>query len=245
MDVLVQIMWWVPLPMLAVLVAFMFWRHSIGFFPWFFTYVLYTVLISILRFVFRKHEIYGYVYWYSDAGSAILGIIVMYEVFRTVIGKLMHRGWVNALFPVTVILTLGLTFLRTRAVDTDLNSTMTWIVGGEMCARIIEVAMFLLLLVFVAVLGLRWREHQFGISAGFGIYAVCALLASTKYYEIGSRFILWWSVISVVSYTVAVLIWLWYFSNPIVVEAKSSDEPPLSLQDLERYKDIARRVPRP
>ena len=31
--------------------------------------------------------------------------------------------------------------------------------------------MFLLLLIFVAILGLRWRAHQFGISAGFGIYA--------------------------------------------------------------------------
>src|SRR5205085_11655623 len=128
---------------------------------------------------------------------------------------------------------------------TDLNSTMSWIVGGEMCARIIEVAMFLLLLVFVAVLGLRWREHQFGISAGFGIYAAFALLASTKYYEIGSRFNLWWSVISVVSYTVAVLIWLWYFSTPIKVEPTRNEQPPLSLQDLERYKDLARRVPYP
>jgi hypothetical protein len=223
----------------------MFRRQSIRFFPWFFVYVSYTVLATTLRFVLLHREIYPYVYWYSDAGSAVLGIIVMYEVFRSVSYKLIPRSWVNALFPVTVIGTLILTFLRTRAVDTDLNTTMTWMIGGQMCARIIEVAMFLLLLIFVAVLGLRWREHQFGISAGFGIYSAFALLASTKYYEIGSRFNLWWSVISVVSYTVAVLLWLWYFSTPIAAEVQSSDEPPLSLQDLERYKDIARRVSRP
>jgi hypothetical protein len=244
MDSLLQVLWWATLPLLVVLLGLMFWRHSVRFFPWFFIYVFYTVLAAILRFVLRNHEIYPYVYWYSDAGSAVLGIIVMYEVFRRVSYKLISRLWVNAIFPVTVIGTLALTFLRTRAVDTDLNTTMTWMIGGQMCARIIEVAMFLLLLVFVAVLGLRWREHQFGISAGFGIYAAFALLASTKFYEIGSKFYLVWSVISVVSYTVAVLIWLWYFRIPIAVEPKSSDEPPLSLQDLERYKDIARRVPR-
>jgi len=105
--------------------------------------------------------------------------------------------------------------------------------------------MFLLLLLFVAVLGLRWRDHEFGLSAGFGIYAAFSLLASTKYYEIGSEFILSWSVISVVSYTVSVLIWLWYFSTSVKAVVPSSDEPPLSLQDLERYRDIARRVPRP
>jgi hypothetical protein len=243
MDALLQILWWATLPLLVVLFGVMYWRHSFCSFPWFFIYVSYTVLASIVRFVLRNHEIYPYVYWYSDAGSALLGIIVMYEVFRRVSHKLIPRLWGNALFPVTVIGTLILTFLRTRAVDTDLNTTMTWMIGGQMCARIIEVAMFLMLLIFVAVLGLRWREHQFGITAGFGIYAACALLASTKFYEIGSKFYLVWSVISVVSYTVAVLIWLWYFKSPVAGEPPSSDEPPLSLQDLERYKDIARRVP--
>jgi hypothetical protein len=246
MEALLQVLMWAALPLLVVLLGVMFWRHSFYSFPWFFIYVFYTVLASLLRFVLRNHGIYAYVYWYSDGGSAVLGIIVMYEVFRSVSYKLIRRLWVNAIFPVTVTGTLILTYLRTRVpAETDLETIMNWMIGGQMCARIIEVAMFLLLLIFVAVLGLRWREHQFGITAGFGIYSVCALLASTKYYEIGSKFYLVWSVISNVSYTVAVLIWLWYFSTPIAVEAQSSDEPPLSLQDLERYKDIARRVPRP
>jgi len=243
MEALLQVLWWVPLPLLVVLLGVMFWRHSIRVFPWFFIYVFYTVLATILRFVLRNHEIYARVYWFSDAGSALLGIIVMYEVFRSVSHKLIPRLWVNAIFPATVIGTLILTFLRTRAVATDFDAIMNWMIGGQMCARIIEVAMFLLLLIFVAVLGLRWREHQFGISAGFGIYSAFALLASTKFYEIGSRFYLRWSVISVVSYTVAVLIWLWYFSTPIKVEPTRNEQPPLSLQDLERYKDLARRVP--
>jgi hypothetical protein len=247
MDAFLQVMWWAPLPLLLGLLGLMLWRHTARVFPWFFAYVSYTTLATIIRFVLFvlvKHKSYAYVYWFSDAGSALLGVFVMYEVFRSVSYKLIRGFWINGLFPVIVICTLVLTILRTRAVDTDLEVTMMWMVAGQMCARIIEVAMFLLLLVFVGVLGLRWRQHQFGVTAGFGIYAACALLASTKYYEIGSRFNLSWSVISVVSYTVAVLIWLWYFSVPIAAEAVSSDEPPLSLQALEQYKEIARRVPR-
>ena len=244
MNVLTQVLWWATLPLLVVLLGLMFWRHSIRSFPGFFAYVLYAVLAAILRFTLRHNGIYPYVYWYTDIGYAVMGIVVMYEVFRSVSSKLITRSWVNAVFPVIVIGTLILTFLRTRAVDTSLNTAMAWFVGIEMGARIIEVAMFLMSLVFVAVLGLRWRTHQFGISAGFGIYAVFSLLASTKYYENGSKFGLSWALISVVSYTVVVLMWLWYFSTPIAVDVQSSDEPPLSLQDLERYKDIARRVPR-
>src|ERR1041384_7333124 len=236
MDILSNVLWWATLPMLVVLLGLMFWRHSVRSFPWFFTYVLYAVLAAIARFILRHNEIYPYVYWYSDVGYAVIGIAVMYEVFRIVSQKLIARFWANTIFSVIVIGTLILTYLRTRAVDTHLNPTMTWFVGIEMGARIIEVAMFLLLLIFVAVLGLRWRAHQFGISAGFGIYAAVSLLASTKYYEIGSKLVLAWALMSVVSYTVIVLIWLWYFSTPIAVEAPSSDEPPLSLQDLERYK---------
>src|SRR4051812_12755477 len=119
MDILLQVLWWVPLPMLAVLLGLMFWRHSVRFFPWFFVYVSYTLLATILRLVLRNHEIYPYIYWSSDAGSAVLGIIVMYEVFRSVIGRLIQQWKVNAIFPFIVILTLGLTFLRTRAANTD------------------------------------------------------------------------------------------------------------------------------
>jgi len=244
MDILSQVLWWATFPMLVVLLGFMFRHHSIRSFPWFSAYVLYALLAAVLRFVLLHHRIYPYVYWYTDVGYALVGIAVMYEVFRSVSKKLIPPFWSTAIFPVIVIGTLILTFLRTRAVDTDLNSTMAWFVGIEMCARIVEVAMFLLLLMFVAILGLRWRAHQFGISAGFGIYAAFSLLASTKYYENGSKFILSWALISVVSYTVTVLIWLWYFSNPVEAEAARSDEPPLSLQDLERYKEIARRMPR-
>jgi hypothetical protein len=244
MDILSQVLWWSTLPMLIVLLGLMLWRHSLRSFPAFFAYVLYAILAAVLRFVLRHHTIYPYIYWYTDVGYAVMGIVVMYEVFRSVSRKLITGFWVNAIFPIIVIGTLILTFLRTRAVDTDLNTTMAWFIGIEMGARIIEVAMFLLLLLLVAALGLRWRAHQFGISAGFGIYAAFSLLASTKYYENGSNFVLSWALISVVSYTVVVLIWLWYFTTPIAVEVQSSDEPPLSLQDLERYKDIARRVPR-
>jgi hypothetical protein len=95
------------------------------------------------------------------------------------------------------------------------------------------------------IFGLRWRQQDFGVSAGFGLYSTFALFGSTKFSEIGTTFVFWWSVLSVVSYNVAVLIWLWYFSTPIKAEIPRSEEPPLSLQDLERYRNIARKVRRP
>ena len=97
----------------------------------------------------------------------------------------------------------------------------------------------------VTLFGLRWRQHYFGISAGYGIYATVNLFTTTKYYEFGTEFTFLWSVVSLVSYTVAILIWLWYFSTPIAAETPRSPGPPLSLEDMERYKQIVRKTPRP
>lgn len=122
---------------------------------------------------------------------------------------------------------------------------VTWVVGVELGLRFIQVLMFLMLFVLVALFGVRWRQHHFGISAGYGIYAAVSLFTTTKYYESGTRFTFLWGWVSVITYTIAVLIWLWYFKTPVAVEVQSSEQPPLSLQDLERYKDLARRVPYP
>ena len=238
--------WWVALPLLALVFWAMLAKGSWKMLPWFFAYITYAVSTDILRFTVSSHRVaYSYVYWASEAGYAVLGIAVMYEVVSGVFQNIHRTLWFRLTFIVAVTITFVLAISRTMAARNDLNGIMTWIVGGEMGVRVVEVAVFVLMVAMVALLGLRWRQHQFGICAGFGIYSSCALLASTKYYEIGSKFNFWFSVISVVSYTVAVLIWLWYFSTPIKVVAKSSEQPPLSLQDLERYKDIARRVSRP
>lgn len=246
MSILSFLGWWGPLPLQVVLLWLMIRRGSLAVFPWFFTYTAYSVLATGVRFALRNNDpVYPYVYWGSEAVYAFLGIAVMYEVFSGVFGRLGRLWWFRPIFPLTALLTLGLTVHLTRITQTDLNTEMTWIVGGEMAARILQVAMFVLMTVLVGLFGLRWRQLQFGISAGFGVYATAALFASTKYYEIGSDFIFWWSVISVVSYTMAVLIWLFYFSTPIKAEKQRSEEPPLSLPALERYKEILRRAQRP
>jgi hypothetical protein len=246
MNLLLQALWWGSLPVLGIVLGCMIVRGSHKNFPRFFVYIVYAVATGVLRFVVSGHlPLYAYVYWATDAGYAVLGIAVMYEALTSTFQNLGHRSRLRLLFAAIVLLTLSLTAILTATTRNDLTRTMALIVGAEMGTRLVEVAMFVLLLVATPVLGLRWRQHAFGICAGFGIYSTCALLASTKYYEIGSRFNFLWSVISVVSYTVAVLIWLWYFSTPIPADATNSEQPPLSLSALERYKEIARRVPRP
>jgi hypothetical protein len=233
---------------LQLLLSYVLVRQKVyRVFPWFFAYTLFSIVAAIARFAFKNYETpYFYLYWGTDAVQSVLGGIVMYEVCRGVFRNLGRNWWARIVFPVLLLIAVALTLARTGAQLPGAEGTlMTWVVKAELGLRFLQVLLFLLLFALVTFVGVRWRQHHFGISAGYGIYAAVNLFTTTKYYESGTKFTFLWGWISVITYTVAVLIWLWYFSTPIKVEIASSEQPPLSLQDLERYKDIARRVPRP
>jgi hypothetical protein len=237
---------YIPLVLQVWLSVVMLRKRHYRTYLFFFTYTLFSILSAIARAAAATYaNAYFYVYWITDVALAILGSLVMYEVCRIVFRNLGKARWLPAVFglvaAVSVILTIGRT---SRPLSGAEHSLMTWVVGAELGLRFLQVLVFVMLLVLVALFGLRWRQHPFGISAGYGIYAAVNLFTTTRFYESGTKFTFVWGFVSIITYTMAVLIWLWYFSTPIKEVEVSSEGPPLSLQDLERYKDTARRVPR-
>jgi hypothetical protein len=245
MNAMTFILWWGAMPLQLLLLWILVRKHAFSPFPWFSSYTLFSIVASFARFLARHHHpTYVRVYWTTDAIYAILGIAVMYEVFRSVLRNLTSARWSR--FAFALIVTLGLTLTAARVWLVPPGSGITiWILAGEMAARLLQVIVFVLLVLLATLFGLRWRQHAFGICAGFGLYSTAALFASTKYYEFGTGFRISWGVISIVSYNAAVLIWLWYFSGPLESEPPRADQPPLSAQELGRYKQIVRREPRP
>ncbi|MFZ0283668.1 MAG: hypothetical protein WAL32_00425 [Terriglobales bacterium] len=247
MTLLTLILWWGELPLQAVLLYVLVRKQSFRTFPWFFVYTVFAVTAGVSRFLVRNHPpVYLHVYWTTEAIYPLLGIAVMYEVFRNVFRNFSRLWWFPPLFPFTVVLCLGLTISRSLSVPGGLEKgAVAWIVGSELGVRLLQVAMFALLVTMVLLFGLRWRQQAFGICAGYGLFASVALLTTTRFYEFGTKFKFLWGLISVITYSIAVLIWLWYFSVPLKTEATRAEQPPLSAQELGRYKEIVRRVRRP
>ena len=247
MNLLNFIVWWGELPLQAILLYVLVRKQSFRTFPWFFVYTLFTVAAGISRFLTHNyHSIYFGVYWTTQAVSSLLGIAVMYEVFRNVFRNFSRLWWFPLIFPLTVLLSLALTISRSLSVPSGLHDgAIAWIVGTEMGLRLLQVAMFVLLVTMVLLFGLRWRQQAFGICAGYGLHASVALLTTTKFYEFGTKFKFLWGLVSVITYSIAVLIWLWYFSVQPRSEPPRAEQPPLSAQELGRYKEIVRRVRRP
>jgi hypothetical protein len=246
MSFLNFILWWGELPLQAALLYVLVRKRSFLVFPWFFVYTAFAVTAGISRFVVRDdHAIYVTVYWATEAIYPLLGIAVMYEVFRNVFRNFIRLWWFPPIFPLTVVLSLALTISRSVSVPSGLQGGMAWIVGAELGVRLLQVCMFALLVTMVLLFGLRWRQQAFGICAGYGLFATVALLTTSKFYEFGTRFKYLWGLVSVIAYSIAVLIWLWYFSVPVKAEPARAEEPPLSAQEMGRYKEIVRKVRRP
>jgi hypothetical protein len=188
------------------------------------------------------HSYYA-TYWLTEAGYSILGILVMYEVLRTVLGNLTRDWWSRLIFPTVLVIGLGLSLSRAHASPSQFGHGLGfYIVVGEIAVRFVQVFIFAGLVTLVPVLGLRWRQYAFGIATGFGLYATVMLLSTTRLSDFGTTFMYLWNLTSVVAYSLAVLIWIWFFSVPEKNETPGSKLSAPSPGVLKEYKNALRRM---
>jgi hypothetical protein len=235
--------WCIPLVLLAILLWVLVRRRAYRACPGFFTYVAFGVVADVARFVALKHSyVYFATYWITEAGYDVLGILVMYEVLRTVLGSVTTVNRSRLIFAAVFIVGVGLSLVRAQSSPPKFSGVELYIVVGEIAVRFVQVLVFAGLVTLAPVLGLRWRQYPFGVATGFGLYATVMLLSTTKFSDFGTRFKLLWGWTSLVAYSVAVVIWIWFFSVPQKVETSSSQLSTPSPGDLNQYKDALRRM---
>ncbi|MFZ1009882.1 MAG: hypothetical protein WAN65_23800 [Candidatus Sulfotelmatobacter sp.] len=233
----------IPSGLLVVLLVLLFRRRIYAALPCFFAYAGFAVVADVARFaVHNHHDCYYVIYWATEAGYDILGMLVMYEVLRNVLGSVTTVSRSRLTFTAVFIAGVGLSLARAHSAPPKVSGFELYIVVGEIAVRFVQVLVFAGLVTLAPVLGLRWRQYPFGVATGFGLYATVMLLATTKFSDFGTRFRLLWGWTSVVAYSVAVLIWIWFFSVPQKVETPSSQLSVPSPGDLNRYKDALRRM---
>lgn len=235
---------YIPLLLLSVLLCLLIARRSFRSFPWFTTYVCFAVFADLARFIVHNHRAaYKLTYWITEGIYAILGIVVMLEVFRRVMGNFGRFGWPRYVFPVMLVASVVLTVGRGEGVPSGLHDrTLIFIILAEIAVRFLQVLMFTALVALVPLVGLQWRQYAFGIAMGFGVYSTTALLTTTRFSVLGQTYHLTWGWALIISYSCAVLIWLWFFSAAEKPAPPSSATPALSLTELNLYRRLIRRI---
>ena len=234
----------IPSALLVVLLALLIHRRIQAILPFFFVYVLFAVAADVARFIARGHpHPYYATYWITEAIYDLLGILVMYEVVCTVLAN-MIRGWsLRLVFFALVVASVALSLTRVHQSPPQFaHGFAFYIVVGEIAVRFVEVFIFASLVTLVPLLGIRWRQYSFGVATGFGLYATVALLATTKFSDFGTKFRIMWGLTSLVAYSLAVLIWIWFFSVPQKAETPGSSSAAPSPGVLKEYKDALRRI---
>jgi|SRR5271155_5283412 len=215
--------------------------------PWFFAYVAFALAAGVARFAAHNHpHLYKTTYWTTEAGYEILGILVMYELLRLVLRSLARRWWARLILPVALVVGVGLSLAHAHATPSQVAGLRYYIFVCQIAVRLVQALIFVGLVVTVLVLRLRWRQYPLGIATGFGGYSLVALLMTLKFYDFGTRFRYLFNLTSLVAYSVAVLIWIWFFSVPQKPDPELPAPTPEELKQyqatLEQYLDWLRRM---
>lgn len=235
---------YIPLLLLTLLLWVLVRRHAYHTYPCFFSYAVFAVLAGVARFVVRDYPHPYYITYYAtEAGYDVLGVLVMYEVLRAVLGNLIHGRWGRCIFPAILLASILLSVARSHAAPTQFTRRVAfYILVGEIAVRFAQVFIFAGLVTLVPLLGLRWRQYPFGVATGFGLYATVSLLTTTAFSDFGTRFTFLWGVTSLVAYSLTVIIWIWFFSAPQKSGIPTPEVSALSPGDLKKYKDALRRM---
>ena len=214
--------------------------------PFFFSYVSYAIAADSTRFlVHNSHRLYAVTYWATEAGYAVLGLLVLYEVLRISFRSMRRMWWFRVMVPALTVLATAVVFFYTKThplkVDTPLVAT---IVTAEFWVRLLQALLFMAVIFLGRFLGIRWRQHVFGVAAGFGLYANAYFFLTLAFPLFGTNFSLLWGGIQLSAYAIAILIWLWFFRSP-----EQPGPPPQypdgirqALEDAQRYKELIKKI---
>jgi hypothetical protein len=236
---------YIPSGLLMLLLLLMLRNRAYKVSPWFFSYVAFGVSADVARFAVDSYPHRYYVtYWSTEAGYCVLGVLAMYEVFRAVLRD--RTWWTYLVFPAIVIAAVVLTWGHAHAVPPKVGGLLLYIVAGEIVARFVQALILIGLGALALLFGHLWGRYSLGAAAGFGFYSTIELLNMIKFSDLGTRFAFLWRTSSLVAYSLAVLIWIWFFRVPQPeVPPLDSERVTLAVGARNQYPPRSRRIRRP
>lgn len=214
------------------------WRQ----FPFFAGYVWFNFAMSIAEYVLLKDRAtYFYAYWIGEAVGIGLGLAVVYEVFRhlfSIHGALQRLATLTFRIAAVVLVLAGLIafFMQSSSNFTSLGKVIN---SMEQAARIIEVGLLMILFICSTAFGLHWKQAEFGVALGLGLFAAIELLAVTLRPLLGPNHSATLDIARVLAFDTSLVVWLSYLLVPEKVS--SGAEAPKQAQ-LEQWNQAIREL---
>jgi hypothetical protein len=207
---------WLGGPALQVmLLAYMVHRKQHTVFPRFFSYIVFQILKSAILFVtyrFFHEDAYFDVYWTGNAISVILAVTVMDEILHRLfkeyggaqnLGRIIFR-WTTGLFLLLAIVNALTTY------EGSADRVVAAVLSFDRSVRVIQCGLFCLLMILCRYLRHCWRQREFGIALGFGVFASIELILVSMAIRYGSASESMVSVVKSLAYNGVTLLWIGY-----------------------------------
>ena len=216
-------------------------------FHFFLAYITASILIVFIRLCFTADPaVYFYVYWATEAIYAVLGLLVLHQVFRRVFREFYSYWlWFWLLFPaVAGVMTMISIWYGIRYAPKQYYFATKVILIAGITVNFMRAGLFALFFLLVSFFGLRWRNYAFAIVLGFAVSAMGALGAYWLLSEFGTHTILVTYIVPV-SYICAVVLWLIVFSRPEPKQDWSlTIRPEELLQEVREYAKMLKALRR-
>ena len=218
------VLWVVPVVLQLGILVFMLRRNLRQVFPYFFLYTAFQVFSNAALyylFHFGTPQQYFYSYWATDAVSAVLGFAVIREIFNNAFGPFEAlRDLADIMFKwaalMLLIVAVALAFSSHGGNDEAIFVVVLAIERGVM---VIQGGLLLFLLLFSSRLGITWKNHCFGLSLGFGVYASTVLIVDSLRSQLGVEWSTAYVLLQGFCNAAAVLVWTSYMFSPEPVRA--------------------------
>ncbi len=202
---------------LAVWLAIVLVRRKINRkFPFFFLYVISSIVFATLRLSVSSHYLlFFWIYWITEAIYVVVALLTLHEVFRKVFAAFYEKRWFWLFFPVVVIAICGLAVVyRFGSPPIQANRVISLIISLGMAVNLVQALLFVLFFVLVWFNGIGWREYPFGIVEGFAAIAIVIFTVEWARSVFGTKLNRLWSYSHSVAYIFAVVLWLDTFLRP-------------------------------
>lgn len=216
-------------------------------FPAFLAYAAFEVIQTIVMLPVILSSIttgshYAYTYSIALAVSTSLRFGVIHEIFAHIFRNYSAiRYFGKPLFRwATVGTLLAALLLAVYTGGNDLDRLMLVVRLLDRTASILQCGLLVGLFLFASYLGLSWRNHVFGIALGLGIFASVELAASAIRSHTGFEYNALLNYVTMATYHVCVLIWLFYLWVP--ERSPQYAVKTLPEHDLETWNNELRRL---
>lgn len=225
-DTIQQFLWIFPTCLGVITLVVMAKRRLYRELPLFTVYLASVMVYQIAGAALRESHptFYFYFFWVGDGVTALLGLCVIYEIFRVVLKPFASVRRIGLMLFRVAFFVLALTVAATfRArMSEDIDPWVPTILNLELSIRILEAGLFFFLFSFASSLGLTWKHHVFGIAAGLTLFAATELtVVAMRSYFGRAADDLAYQVLKPAAFNCGALIWAGYIwrGEPVTIPA--------------------------